>query len=211
MKVYETTALFTVLLIASCQQYKAAAVSRAPETPRHRREATVVRSPDGTLEAFVCGTPDDLVESEAGGFWVDGQYVGQEATQIWIADVASGQARLLVHGSEGYCMFHELAFAPDGRQLYFLSSHVATSQAVNRVDLDSGQRTFICPGNSVEVVQRAGDYCGNLIVSQHRYFIGGGSYDWHWMFTPEGERVGPVQMDADGEISDWFRRQYLKM
>jgi len=36
-----------------------------------------------------------------------------------------------------------------------------------------------------------GQYKGYLIVNQHRYFIGGGSYDWYWLFSPAGKEAGP--------------------
>ena len=209
MKLSDAALLLTVTMLASCQAPEVAAGARATETPQHRREASVVRSPDGALEAFVCGTPDHVVECEAGGFWVDGQYADREATQIWIADVSSGEKRLLVRGDEGYFMFHDLAFSPDGRLLYFLSTHCMTSLAVHRVDLESGKRSFVCLGNSLEVVTRGG-YAGYLVVTQHRYFVGGGSYDWPWLFTPDGTEIGPVAMDADGKISAAFRSAYLE-
>jgi hypothetical protein len=31
-----------------------------------------------------------------------------------------------------------------------------------------------------------------LIVNQHRYFLGGGSYDWYWVFSPNGKEEGPL-------------------
>lgn len=29
-------------------------------------------------------------------------------------------------------------------------------------------------------------------MEQHHYFIGGGSYDWLYVVTPNGEEVGPL-------------------
>ena len=40
---------------------------------------------------------------------------------------------------------------------------------------------------------------------QHRYFIGGGSYDWYWLLKPDGKEVGPV-----GEDTENFKTTYLK-
>ena len=39
---------------------------------------------------------------------------------------------------------------------------------------------------------------------QHRYFLGGGSLDWYWLFTPTGKEVSPV-----GEMTDGFREMYF--
>ena len=33
------------------------------------------------------------------------------------------------------------------------------------------------------------DYAGFLLVSQHRYFLAGGSYDWYWLVSPEGQKA----------------------
>ena len=207
MKVSVAALLFTITMLDSCQEHEVAAGAHATETPQHRRDASVVRSPDGALEAFVCGTPDRLLESEA-GWVVDGEPVGQEATELWVARPDGTNARRLIRGDAALHSFREPAFSPDGQQLYFLAAQSVTSHQVCCVDLRSGERRVICPGNSLDVVQR-GDYAGHLVVTQHRYFVGGGSYDWPWMFTPDGKEIGPVAMDADGEVSAAFRSAYL--
>jgi hypothetical protein len=43
-------------------------------------------------------------------------------------------------------------------------------------------------GNDYRVVQ-IGPYKCDLIINQHRYHDGGGSYDWDWLFTPTGKQV----------------------
>ena len=207
MKATDTALLLTVSLFASCQEHEVAASTKASPTPQHRREASAVRSPDGALEAFVCGTPDRLLEGEA-GWVVDGEPVGQEATELWVARPDGTNARRLIRGDAALHSFREPAFSPDGQQLYFLAAQSVTSRQVCCVDLRSGERRVICSGNSLDVVQR-GDYAGHLVVTQHRYFVGGGSYDWPWLFTPDGTEIGPVAMDADGEISAAFRSAYL--
>jgi hypothetical protein len=50
---------------------------------------------------------------------------------------------------------------------------------------------FIQPANELEVIT-SGEYQGYLALQQHRYFIGGGSYDWYWLFTPDGKEIGPL-------------------
>ena len=45
----------------------------------------------------------------------------------------------------------------------------------------------------------SGEYAGCLLVTQHRYFIGGGSYDWYYLVRSNGKRLGAV-----GEAIDHF-------
>ena len=51
----------------------------------------------------------------------------------------------------------------------------------------------------------SGEYRDFLIVQQHRYFLGGGSFDWYWLFRPDGKEVGPI-----GENANNFKDLYLK-
>lgn len=144
-------------------------------------------SPDGRTVAFVRGTPGDSVDSAL---------ERDEATALWIIGTDGGGARMLVRGRSAdpeqmLAQFQSPRFSPDGRRIYFLSSAWATSGAVHAVDVASGSERFIAPGNSLDVVP-SGEYAGHLLVSQHRYFLAGGSYDWIWLLTPDGAEVGPV-------------------
>jgi hypothetical protein len=42
----------------------------------------------------------------------------------------------------------------------------------------------------------SGEYKDCLLVQQHRYFVGSGSYDWYWLLRPDGKEVGPVGEDT---------------
>lgn len=145
-------------------------------------------SPDARTVAFVRGTPGDSVDTALGR---------EEATALWIIGVDGGGARMLVRGRSAdspertLARFQSPQFSPDGRRIYFLSSAWATSGAVHAVEMASGGERFVAPGNSLEVVP-SGEYAGHLLVSQHRYFLAGGSYDWVWLLTPDGAEVGPV-------------------
>jgi len=79
-----------------------------------------------------------------------------------------------------------------------------TSGAVHVVNTTNGKERFVLAGNDLEVIH-SGEYRDHLLVSQHRYFVGGGSYDWYWLFRPDGEEVGPV-----GEDPENFRSMYMK-
>lgn len=145
-------------------------------------------SPDGRMVAFVRATPGDSVEAAPGR---------SEATSLWIVGVDGSAPRMLVRGressepKEALASFLAPRFSPDGSRIYFLSSAWVTSGAVHAVEVASGREWFVVAGNSLDVVP-AGEYAGHLLVEQHRYFLAGGSYDWTWLFTPDGNEVGPV-------------------
>ncbi|HET7234270.1 MAG TPA: hypothetical protein VFJ16_29930 [Longimicrobium sp.] len=159
-------------------------------------------SPDGRTIAYVDGTPDRLIAAAG---------EATQATELKTIGVDGRNARVLVRGRpsesprEVLADFMSPRFSPDGRRIYFLSSGWATSGAVHAVDVATGREWFVVPGNSLEVV-RSGEYAGHLLVSQHRYFLVAGSYDWLWLFTPDGREVGPVGEDEGA--AEEFREMY---
>lgn len=118
--------------------------------------------------------------------------------QIWIVDIQHQRERLLVNQkricdrpTEMILEPMDLTFSPDSKTLYFLTYAWTTSAALHAVDISDGAERYLLPANSLKVIQ-AGEYKGYLAVNQHRYFVMGGSYDWYWLFTPEGKEVGPL-------------------
>jgi hypothetical protein len=95
-------------------------------------------------------------------------------------------------------------FSSDGRKLFFETSAWATSDAIHMVDLETRKEQFVTDGNALQVVP-SGEYKDHLLVTKHKYFIGGGSYDWVWLVTPDGKEVGPV-----GENAKNFKETYLE-
>jgi hypothetical protein len=91
--------------------------------------------------------------------------------------------------------FENLQFSTDGKLLYFVSPAWATSGAVHVVDTTNRKERYLFPGNDLKLVT-AGEYKDCLLVQQHRYFVGGGSYDWFWLLRPDGKEVGPVGEDT---------------
>ena len=141
----------------------------------------------------------------------ESDYLGDEilADQIWMINLTTRKEQLLVmdqddpgpdvENMEGIIAFiDDLCFTLDSSRLYFLTTCWATTSALHVVMLDTLKEKFVCDAHSVEVIQ-SGEYRGDLAVMRHKYFIGGGSYDWYWLMTPDGKEVGPI---CDGD-EDW--------
>ncbi|QSQ26760.1 PD40 domain-containing protein [Pyxidicoccus parkwayensis] len=158
-------------------------------------------SPDGKAVVFVRDVSGKKVESATGEV---------EANEVWWVDTAGGKPRRLVASAASddpktfLGALQDPQFSPDGKSVFFLSAAWATSGAVHKVDVATGKEQFVTPGNSLEVILR-GEHQGKLIVQQHKYFLGGGSYDWFWLLEPDGKQVGPI-----GDDVSRFRELYLQ-
>ena len=150
---------------------------------------------------FVRATPGQTVDVGVGDV---------EATELWIVDVDGRHATMLLRGKANQKMEKVLGsmdvpqFSPDGQTIYFQSMAWVTSGAIHAYDLARKTDRFVCAGNELEVVPR-GEYAGCLLATQHRYFLGGGSYDWYYLLRPNGKEVGVV-----GEDPETFRATYIK-
>jgi WD40-like Beta Propeller Repeat len=165
---------------------------------RTGRDFDAALSPDGRFVAFTRGDgkppPDDPSECRTGA----------AADQLRRIDVDGRNERLLVTGHNGakppqqLCRFQEKQFSSDGRRLFFLSPGWTTSAALHVYDFDSKAVRFVAPANGAIVLNSCtGKHRDALILNQHRYFLGGGSYDWYWLFDPSATKeIGPVADDA---------------
>jgi hypothetical protein len=135
---------------------------------------------------------------------------------VWIVDADGAHPRRLVTGQYDeevkafLCDLHGLHFSPDGSKLYFQSAPVAVESAVHVFDLATDRHRFVTMGSLLRVIPK-GQYKGNLLVQQHRYFLGGGSYDWVWLISPQGEELGAVSQGegAYGGGIDSFWHMYV--
>jgi dipeptidyl aminopeptidase/acylaminoacyl peptidase len=156
-------------------------------------------APDGKAVVFV----------RRGSGKVDSASGEVEANEIWWIDSAAAKPRKLVSSAASddpkkfLGALQAPQFSPDGKMVFFMSAAWATSGSIHKVDVATGKEQFVAPGNSLEVITR-GDYKGRLIAEQHKYFLGGGSYDWLWLLEPDGREVGPIGEDASN-----FRELYL--
>jgi dipeptidyl aminopeptidase/acylaminoacyl peptidase len=160
-----------------------------------------VLSPDKKWIVFIRTIPGKKISTANGD---------AAATELWQVRSDGAEATALVRAKESDKMetilagFSKAQFSADGKLVYFMSEAWTTSGALHVVDTTNGKEHFVCAALEFEVVQ-SGEYKDCLLVSQHRYFVGGGSYDWFWLFRPDGKEVGPV-----GEDTENFKASFLK-
>jgi dipeptidyl aminopeptidase/acylaminoacyl peptidase len=155
------------------------------------RDSDPVLAPDGKWVAFV---------RKVGGKKIATGSDEMEPTELWQVRVDGKEPTLLVRCRDSEKMesviggFDSLQFSTDGKLLYFVTPAWATSGAVHVVDTTNRKEHYLFPGNNLKVV-KSGEYKDCLLVQQHRYFVGSGSYDWFWLLRPDGKEVGPVGED----------------
>jgi hypothetical protein len=97
------------------------------------------------------------------------------------------------------------AFFPDNRRIAFNAGWTVTEGSVHIVDRVTKKVQFVSAGNSVEVVPE-GEYKNHLMVQRHKYFLGGGSYDWYWLLDTNGKEIGAI---GEEENLNMFKETYL--
>ena len=165
------------------------------------RDSGPVLAPDGKWVVFVRKVEGKPIAT--GSEEVD-------PTELWQVRVDGKDATLLVKTRDtgkpetGIAAFGSLQFSTNGKLVYFVTPAWAVTGAVYVVDTTNRKVRYLFPGSDVKVVT-AGEHKDCLLVLQHRYFVGGGSYDWYWLVRPDGKEIGPV-----GEETENFEATYGK-
>ena len=160
-----------------------------------------VLSPDAKWIVFIRTIAGKRISTAAGGV---------AATELWRIQADGKQPTALVRSKQSDKMesvlggFSRPQFSANGKLVYFLSEAWTTSGALHVVDLTNSKEHFVCAALDFDVVP-SGDYRDHLLVQQHRYFLGGGSFDWFWLLRPDGKEVGAV-----GEDTENFKATYLR-
>ncbi|MDA9860541.1 hypothetical protein N9C81_01590 [Planctomycetota bacterium] len=169
-------------------------------------------------EAGVDSAPSLSVDQKLVTFVRENQLIKSEdvfmevpATEIWEAPVDGSRApsivvkhdQLLTGGNAILRNFSNPVFSNDSSEIYFLVDCWVTSRALYSVKTSDSSTRFMTDANFLEVV-RSGWKSGCIIVQKHKYFVGGGSYDWYWLISPKGETIGPL-----GEGLDYFKENNL--
>ena len=203
----------TAFIFSACQNNNSAekisgeepsnsTITTVDKNKKTETDSILALTPDGRKGAFIRSQKRSGPDTEGSSPTID---------QIWLYDKASATSKLIVQGTENNPepenmleSLGSLVFSPDGLYLYFSSAAWVTSGAIHRYDLSSGKEKFISAGNGLQVIP-SGKYKGFLVTSLHKYFNGGGSYDYFYLLTPDGKEVMQAGKD-ENETNDFISR-----
>lgn len=172
------------------------------------QDRDAVLSPDGRQVAYV------HVDAPPPGDY------DPDRSSLWLASVDGAAPRRLAEPVEsdqmeqGFISLNNPVFSPDGATLYVLANAWVTSDAVHAVDLASGRQRYVIDGNSVGVLLN-GPYRGWLVVSRHRYWPKGGSYDPYFVVRPDAKKAFMVPRtdrdDSEAALAAWLKAKGWRM
>lgn len=147
-------------------------------------------------------------DKKYGVFLVSGEGIKDEVAEttsyyneIWMFDFATKNKSLLVKSGDikdlkianvnkdnfPFSEIHDLIlgeFSNDGKYFYFASYAWSTSYAVFSININSKEIKLITDSNYLEVI-KAGKYKDMLLTMHHRYYDGGGTYDYYYITDPK--------------------------
>ena len=171
------------------------------------RDHSPVLSPDQTFVVYSRQSDTRIVA----GACCEGE--PPKANQLWMINIDGTGERLLVRERDTgdpevtISQFDSKRFSSGGRYLYFKTPAWVTSDAIHRYDFKRGEVQFFTSGNQFSVLSECANtkYRDHVMVNQHRYFVFGGSYDWDWLYTPEGKKLGPLGKSEGRNLSSLVR------
>lgn len=159
-------------------------------------DSGLVYSADSSRVAFVRNRKDRFIRVDA---------FDTPAPELWIARRDGSESRLLLEGrdakdpSQVLAGFEHMVFSNDGTRIFFLSPAWSTSGALHVVNIEGARESYVAPANSL-LLLRTGNYADCLVISQHRYFAGTGSYDHYWLVAENGDELALVGYDNDEHL-----------
>lgn len=172
-------------------------------------------------DAIVSPDKRSLVYTHRKGKWSDDPTEcqgGANADELKQIGVDGKNDRVLIQGHPGatpqqqVCDFGQKQFTSDGQKLFFISRAWATSGALHVYDFHKLAEKYVAPANIVVVLNFCGgEHVDQLVLGQHRYFIGGGSYNWFWLFDKSGSKqLGPFS-DEGGTLQSIVQKAKMML
>jgi hypothetical protein len=164
-------------------------------------------SPDGARIVFVRNL---LGDRDYNDFTRSGP--ATQVMQLWAAEVDEHIPPKLILDSpievkgRQFSGFYTPQFSGDQHQIYFLIQFAASSGAIVRLTLGTKEIAYVTDALEFSVVP-GGKYKGDLIVKQHRPKLALGYYDWFYLLTTTGDRLGVIGQNKDDV--DYFLDTYV--
>lgn len=178
------------MIHAQATQSKKEKDAKITQLTQDAKLTDLIESPNGKWISFVKRS-NYTIPSNCFYFFTK----GQQADEVWIVNTDKMTKKLLVaphfsckNVSKVILDPHHLQFSPDSKTLFFKTSAWVVTGAIHAIDVNGSNLRFVTDGGKYHIIQN-GPNKGNLIVNQHRYHNGGGSFDWDWLYTPTGKQI----------------------
>jgi hypothetical protein len=163
------------------------------ETEQQNTEVERVVAPDGRTIYYIVSLPGN-------------DFLGNPNRQIEMGMNGDTSLRVLLRPrpsrdpEQNLNGFSHLILSPDGRSLYFQAPAWTTSDAIHSLDIATKRSAYVTAGG-IACIARQGEYQGDLVVEQHRYFVQGGSHDDLYLYEPSGKEIGLVAQGTEASTA----------